>query len=59
MNQDSIKSYYSAGIEKDRLQQIYFKLEGIRTKEIISRYLTDKSNVIDIGGGTGCPDFFL
>ena len=37
-----------------------FMLEGIRTKEIISRYLVkDKMNIVDIGGGAGYYSFWL
>jgi ubiquinone/menaquinone biosynthesis C-methylase UbiE len=54
---DKIKEYYAHGIEKDRLEQ---KLEGIRSKEIIERYLgKDNLDIIDIGGGAGYYSFWL
>lgn len=60
MNKDDIRNYYASGIEKDRLEQDYFKLEGIRTKEIISRYLTVHGlNILDVGGGAGYYAFWL
>ena len=47
-------------MEKDRLEQELFKLEGIRTKEIISRFLSKKTmNIADIGGGAGFYAFWL
>ena len=55
-----IKEYYANEIEKDRLELDLFHLEGIRTKEIISRYLSaGKSKIIDIGGGAGFYSFWL
>lgn len=60
MNQENIKAYYASGIEKDRLELEYFKLEGLRTKEIISRYVPQApANIIDIGGGAGFYSFWL
>jgi hypothetical protein len=43
MNQDRIKEYYSHEIELDRLETAPFKLEGIRTKEIIDQLLLSKT----------------
>jgi 2-polyprenyl-3-methyl-5-hydroxy-6-metoxy-1,4-benzoquinol methylase len=60
MDRDDIKKYYSLEIEKDRLEHELFQLEGIRTKEIIGRYIQDKKlNIIDIGGGAGFYSFWL
>jgi len=60
MDRDKIKQYYATEIEKNRLELEFFMLEGIRTKEIISRYLSkDKMNIIDIGGGAGYYSFWL
>ena len=60
MNQDSIKEYYSHEIERDRLNTEPFKLEGIRTKEIVERYLQkDKLEILDLGGGAGYYSFWL
>jgi len=39
MDSNKIKQYYDAEIEKNRLELDFCMLEGIRTKEIISRYL--------------------
>jgi ubiquinone/menaquinone biosynthesis C-methylase UbiE len=60
MDGNKIKAYYAQEIEKDRLNLDHFKLEGIRTKEIIERYLTsDNLNIVDIGGGAGFYAFWL
>jgi ubiquinone/menaquinone biosynthesis C-methylase UbiE len=60
MDTDKIKTYYSSEIEKNRLDLNHFKLEGIRTREIISRYLGDKPlKIADIGGGAGFYAFWL
>lgn len=55
-----ILSYYSTGVEKDRLHTDIFQLEKERTEEIITRYLTDrKMKILDVGGGTGHYTFWL
>jgi ubiquinone/menaquinone biosynthesis C-methylase UbiE len=60
MDGNKIKAYYAQEIEKDRLNLDHFKLEGIRTKEIIRRYLvSDNLNIVDIGGGAGFYAFWL
>ena len=60
MERDRIREYYNSEIEKNRLNHDYFKLEGIRTKEIIGRFLTAKNlNIVDIGGGAGFYAFWL
>lgn len=52
--QNEILSYYNAGAERKRLYTGIGKIEFERTKEIISRYLSQGRQVIyDIGGGTG------
>lgn len=58
MDKDIIKAYYAGGVEKERL--IIDKLEGIRSKEIIQRYLSSThANIVDIGGATGYYSFWL
>lgn len=58
MDKDTIRSYYAGGVEKERL--VIDKLEGIRSKEIIQRYLpSNPINIIDIGGATGFYSFWL
>jgi hypothetical protein len=60
MSRDKTKAYYSGEIEKDRLESEFFKLEGIRTKEIISRHLLKTPmNIAGIGGGAGFYGFWL
>jgi len=51
MNRHTIKDYYAHEIEANRLDMEAFKLEGIRTKEIIERYLQKENlEVLDVGG---------
>ena len=60
MEKEVIKEFYAQEGEKERLELEIFKLEGIRTKEIISRYLHKKPMTIaDIGGGAGFYSFWL
>lgn len=60
MERDKIKQFYSHEIEKSRLELEAFKLEGLRTKEIISRFLLkDEMRIADIGGGAGYYAFWL
>jgi 2-polyprenyl-3-methyl-5-hydroxy-6-metoxy-1,4-benzoquinol methylase len=57
--QEAIKNFYSGG-EKDRLESDLFKLEGVRTKEIIGRYLTSSPiKILDAEGGAGHYIFWL
>ena len=60
MERIKIKNFYAQEIEANRLEREAFKLEGIRTKEIIGRYL-QKNNleILDIGGGDGFYSFWL
>jgi len=60
MEKDKIKVYYSHEVEANRLELEPFQLEGIRTKEIIDRYLqNDTMEILDIGGGAGYYSFWL
>jgi len=60
MEKEQIKEFYSNEMEKDRLELELFQLEGIRTKEIISRYLVrERMSIADIGGGAGYYAFWL
>ncbi len=60
MSNDRIKHFYSHGMESDRLETDLFWWEGIRTKEIIARYLRFENMAIaDIGGGAGYYAFWL
>jgi len=60
MNRHTIKDYYAHEIEANRLDMEAFKLEGIRTKEIIERYLQKENlEVLDVGGGAGYYSFWL
>jgi SAM-dependent methyltransferase len=58
MDKDIIRKYYAGGVEKERLH--IDKLEGLRSKEIIQRYLpASPIDIIDIGGATGYYSFWL
>jgi ubiquinone/menaquinone biosynthesis C-methylase UbiE len=60
MNREAVKTFYSNGMEKDRLNLDIFKLEGLRTKEIISKFLTKQNlKILDVGGGAGFYSFWL
>jgi SAM-dependent methyltransferase len=51
---DEIRSYYETGVELDRLGQGYSRIEFLRTKEILSRYLPPApARILDVGGGPG------
>lgn len=60
MENQKIKAYYAHEIEAHRLDTEAFKLEGIRTKELLGRYLSAPSlKVLDVGGGAGYYAFWL
>ena len=60
MDKETINSFYFSGVEKTRLLPGHSELEGIRTKEIVSRYLPDNLiKIIDVGGATGFYSFWL
>ena len=60
MHKEAILHYYASELEKERLDLDLFKLEGVRTKRVISRYIGHTSqNVVDIGGGAGYYAFWL
>jgi ubiquinone/menaquinone biosynthesis C-methylase UbiE len=60
MDREKIKHFYAHEIEKNRLELEEFKLEGLRTKEIITRYLTkSRLEILDVGGGAGFYAFWL
>jgi ubiquinone/menaquinone biosynthesis C-methylase UbiE len=60
MSREEVKSFYSNEMERDRLEQEIFRLEGIRTKEIVSRYLSkEPMSIADIGGAAGFYSFWL
>jgi len=60
MEKAKIKDYYSHQVEANRLELEQFKLEGIRTKEIIDRYLQKETmEILDVGGGAGYYSIWL
>lgn len=51
---EQIRTYYEAGLERDRLAVGYSRIELVRTQELLARYLPSApANVLDIGGGPG------
>ncbi|HWJ92967.1 MAG TPA: class I SAM-dependent methyltransferase [Flavisolibacter sp.] len=60
MNRNTILDYYAQEVEANRLELEHFKLEGIRTREIIERYVKgDGLRILDVGGGAGYYSFWL
>jgi ubiquinone/menaquinone biosynthesis C-methylase UbiE len=57
---DDIRTYYESGVELGRLEQGYSRLEFVRTKEIVARYLpTSPGRILDVGGGPGVYSAWL
>jgi len=55
-----IIDHYDSGVELDRLQAGTSRLEEVRTREIIMRYLSGPSlRILDVGGGSGFYSFWL
>ena len=52
-NIKEVYDFYNNGAEIDRLERGLGKVEFYRSKEIISKYITEKSTIYDIGGGIG------
>jgi SAM-dependent methyltransferase len=49
-----IRDYYERGVELERLAQGYSRIEFVRTKELLARFLPDPpADVLDVGGGPG------
>lgn len=60
MERKKITDFYAHGFESGRLEEELFRLEGIRTKAIIQRYLLPKKlSILDVGGGAGYYSFWL
>jgi len=56
----AIESYYSQGLEEDRLGEGAFLLEGLRTRELIERHVAAApARVLDIGGAAGAYALWL
>ena len=52
--------YYANNYNEDaRHQDAFGKIQELRTRELIQRYLKPKMNIIDVGGATGVYSFFL
>jgi ubiquinone/menaquinone biosynthesis C-methylase UbiE len=54
-----VRSFYENCPETNRLGGSTGKLEFERSKEIISRFLRDPIEILDVGGGTGAYSFWL
>jgi 2-polyprenyl-3-methyl-5-hydroxy-6-metoxy-1,4-benzoquinol methylase len=51
---DEIRAYYERGMELDRVTHGYSRIEFIRTKEVLLRFLPPPpARVLDVGGGPG------
>jgi SAM-dependent methyltransferase len=51
---EDIRAYYEGGVERDRLLQGYSRIEFVRTKELLERFLpAAPAHILDIGGGPG------
>lgn len=59
-NIDEVLEFYDCGAEKGRLERGLGKIELYRTKEILSKYITNTKNIIyDVGGGIGVYSSWL
>lgn len=57
---DDVLRYYSLGLEKGRLDEVYFPLERARTQELVLRHLPPPPRVVlDVGGAAGAYAFWL
>jgi SAM-dependent methyltransferase len=45
--------YYGSGVELDRLEAAVGRLELERTTELLARHVPPRSDVLDVGGGSG------
>jgi SAM-dependent methyltransferase len=55
-----ILAYYGLGLERGRLDEIYFPLERARTQELLLRHLpAPPAVVLDVGGAAGAYAFWL
>jgi ubiquinone/menaquinone biosynthesis C-methylase UbiE len=51
---EEIQSFYERGLERDRLDQGYSRIEFERTKELLARHLPPPpARILDVGGGPG------
>lgn len=53
MDTDKVREFYDNGGELDRLERGLGLVEGLRTKELLSRFLESPMDICDIGGGAG------
>ena len=60
MSDPAIGAYYEHAPEESRLEQLPFRLEEIRTRELIARHAPPPpATVADVGGGAGAYAFWL
>jgi SAM-dependent methyltransferase len=56
----AIRSYYERASEESRLESGAFRLEALRTRELIQRHLpAPPATVLDVGGAAGAYAFWL
>ena len=57
---DEIRTYYEGGVELGRLESGYSRVEFLRTKEIVARFLPSPPvRILDVGGGPGVYSAWL
>lgn len=55
----NVESYYDENVEKEWTRLDRHPLEYEITKKYLDKYITKKSNILDIGGGPGKYSFYL
>ena len=56
----NVSSYYSNDYdESNRHQDPFGRIQEIRTRQLLLRYLGDRKSILDVGGATGVYAFFL
>src|SRR2546425_12565750 len=54
MDQEAILKHYGTGYERKRLEEGASRIEFVRTKELLRRFLPPPpASVLDVGGGPG------
>jgi ubiquinone/menaquinone biosynthesis C-methylase UbiE len=57
---EEIRAYYEAGLERDRLQHGYSRIEFARTRDLLDRHLpAPPARILDVGGGPGAYSLWL
>src|SRR5438046_3901152 len=60
VNDEAIEQHYGTGYESTRLEQGTSRIEFVRTRELLQRFLPPPpARVLDVGGGTGAYAMWL